>query len=302
MIKYTFPVLAKLGFADENIYTTLENRMKCGFGKCGRCNVGNVYVCKDGPVFTLAQLKELPDEYGLEYDQKLIKAIQDKYGPWLLTGKTSPPNDIAQHFIGHFLRVHYDDYYDSSEMKVETGEVQSQGCPCVPGMEGCAVSYMMNGQLHWFESNFNGAYRKGKPRSNPPGLTSEWLLPESILGQVTSQRRKDKWNGVKTSKRFFYCKAIFYGNAEDSRYWKLRRSLRPTVKGFLTGKATRCILSPNRTVKKGGIELIDGLLLSEELRLPFRLHWKVWEVGKKPFEKKDRTPIKKPIGSEWYSD
>jgi sulfhydrogenase subunit gamma (sulfur reductase) len=63
MIKYTFPVLAKLGFPDENIYTTLENRMKCGFGKCGRCNVGKVYVCKDGPVFTLAQLKELPDEY-----------------------------------------------------------------------------------------------------------------------------------------------------------------------------------------------------------------------------------------------
>jgi sulfhydrogenase subunit gamma (sulfur reductase) len=63
MIKYTFPVLAKLGFSDENIYTTLENRMKCGFGKCGRCNVGKVYVCKDGPVFTAAQLKELPDEY-----------------------------------------------------------------------------------------------------------------------------------------------------------------------------------------------------------------------------------------------
>jgi sulfhydrogenase subunit gamma (sulfur reductase) len=63
MIKYTFPVLAKLGFKDENIYTTLENRMKCGFGKCGRCNVGKVYVCKDGPVFTLAQLKLLPDEY-----------------------------------------------------------------------------------------------------------------------------------------------------------------------------------------------------------------------------------------------
>lgn len=63
MIKYTFPVLARLGFTDENIYTTLENRMKCGFGKCGRCNVGKVYVCKDGPVFTLAQLKELPDEY-----------------------------------------------------------------------------------------------------------------------------------------------------------------------------------------------------------------------------------------------
>jgi sulfhydrogenase subunit gamma (sulfur reductase) len=63
MIKFTFPVLYKLGFTDENIFTTLENRMKCGFGKCGRCNVGKVYVCKDGPVFTGKQLKELPDEY-----------------------------------------------------------------------------------------------------------------------------------------------------------------------------------------------------------------------------------------------
>ena len=52
MIKYTLPVLEKLGFPDERIYTTLENRMKCGIGKCGRCNIGPVYVCKDGPVFT----------------------------------------------------------------------------------------------------------------------------------------------------------------------------------------------------------------------------------------------------------
>ena len=63
MIKFTIPVLQKLGFKEENIITTLENRMKCGLGKCGRCNVGNVYVCKDGPVFTYAQMKELPQEY-----------------------------------------------------------------------------------------------------------------------------------------------------------------------------------------------------------------------------------------------
>lgn len=63
MIKFTFPVLKKLGFSDENIYTTLENRMKCGFGKCGRCNVGKFYVCKDGPVFTLSQLNNMPAEY-----------------------------------------------------------------------------------------------------------------------------------------------------------------------------------------------------------------------------------------------
>lgn len=63
MIKYTMPVLTKLGFTEDSIITTLENRMKCGLGKCGRCNVGNVYVCKDGPVFTYQQLKELPEEY-----------------------------------------------------------------------------------------------------------------------------------------------------------------------------------------------------------------------------------------------
>jgi NAD(P)H-flavin reductase len=63
MIKNTFPVLEKLGFPPENIFTTLENRMKCGFGKCGRCNVGKTYVCKDGPVFTAAQLAELPNEF-----------------------------------------------------------------------------------------------------------------------------------------------------------------------------------------------------------------------------------------------
>jgi sulfhydrogenase subunit gamma (sulfur reductase) len=63
MIKFTMPVLKKLGFQDKDIYTTLENRMKCGFGKCGRCNVGKVFVCKDGPVFNYEQILSLPEEY-----------------------------------------------------------------------------------------------------------------------------------------------------------------------------------------------------------------------------------------------
>ncbi len=63
MIKLTLPVLQKLGFPSERIYTTLENRMKCGLGKCGRCNTGKSFVCKDGPVYTLAELQELPAEY-----------------------------------------------------------------------------------------------------------------------------------------------------------------------------------------------------------------------------------------------
>jgi NAD(P)H-flavin reductase len=63
MIKFTLPVLEKLGFDGDHIYTTLENRMKCGIGKCGRCNIGPVYVCKDGPVFSARQLAELPQEF-----------------------------------------------------------------------------------------------------------------------------------------------------------------------------------------------------------------------------------------------
>jgi len=58
MIRFTFPVLEKLGFKPEQMLTTLEKRMKCGIGKCGRCNIGNLYVCKDGPVFSYAQIKD----------------------------------------------------------------------------------------------------------------------------------------------------------------------------------------------------------------------------------------------------
>jgi sulfhydrogenase subunit gamma (sulfur reductase) len=63
MIRFTQPVLEKLGFPPERIILSLELRMKCGIGICGRCNIGDKYVCKDGPVFTLAQLKEIPPEY-----------------------------------------------------------------------------------------------------------------------------------------------------------------------------------------------------------------------------------------------
>lgn len=63
MIKFTLPVFFDLGFSKENILTSLEMRMKCGIGKCGRCNVGKYFVCKDGPVFTFAQVNQLPPEY-----------------------------------------------------------------------------------------------------------------------------------------------------------------------------------------------------------------------------------------------
>ncbi len=63
MIKFTLAGLLELGFSKSRVYTTLELRMKCGVGKCGRCNVGDKFVCKDGPVFRMDQIDELPDEY-----------------------------------------------------------------------------------------------------------------------------------------------------------------------------------------------------------------------------------------------
>ena len=63
MIKFVLQSLIKLGFPPDRIITTLEMRMKCGIGKCGRCNIGKYYVCIDGPVFTCEQLMNMPKEY-----------------------------------------------------------------------------------------------------------------------------------------------------------------------------------------------------------------------------------------------
>jgi NAD(P)H-flavin reductase len=63
MIRFTLQALEKLGFKDEQIVTTLERRMKCGVGICGRCNIGEKFVCVDGPVFTQAQLRQMPQEF-----------------------------------------------------------------------------------------------------------------------------------------------------------------------------------------------------------------------------------------------
>jgi len=63
MIKFTQPVLDNLGYDADHIIMSFENRMKCGIGMCGRCNIGRAFVCKDGPAFTLAQLEHMPKEY-----------------------------------------------------------------------------------------------------------------------------------------------------------------------------------------------------------------------------------------------
>lgn len=63
MIKFVSGKLVELGLPREKILTTLEMRMTCGVGKCGKCNIGHQYVCIDGPVFKMSQLSEMPGEY-----------------------------------------------------------------------------------------------------------------------------------------------------------------------------------------------------------------------------------------------
>jgi len=62
MIKFVLQGLKEMNFADNQILTTLEKRMKCGIGICGRCNIGSKYVCVDGPAFTYDQLKDMLPE------------------------------------------------------------------------------------------------------------------------------------------------------------------------------------------------------------------------------------------------
>lgn len=61
MLKFTMITLYELEFKPEIIYTSLERRMSCGVGKCGRCNIGSAYVCKDGPVISMKELEKLSE-------------------------------------------------------------------------------------------------------------------------------------------------------------------------------------------------------------------------------------------------
>jgi len=61
MMKFVTMKLLDLGFSENDIYLSMEKNMSCGLGKCGHCRIGRFYICKDGPVFTYGQLKEIHD-------------------------------------------------------------------------------------------------------------------------------------------------------------------------------------------------------------------------------------------------
>ena len=61
MMKYGTFDLLKYGYKEENLYLSMEKKMYCGFGQCRHCVIGKHYACKDGPVFTYAQIKDEED-------------------------------------------------------------------------------------------------------------------------------------------------------------------------------------------------------------------------------------------------
>jgi NAD(P)H-flavin reductase len=63
MMKFVTKRLLDMGFADKDIYLSMEKNMSCGIGKCFHCNLGKYFVCKDGPVFTWEQIKDIPDPW-----------------------------------------------------------------------------------------------------------------------------------------------------------------------------------------------------------------------------------------------
>ena len=63
MIYYVTRMLAEMGFTPEDNYVTLEARMHCGLGKCGRCNLGDKLVCVDGPVFNMLEVGNMMETY-----------------------------------------------------------------------------------------------------------------------------------------------------------------------------------------------------------------------------------------------
>lgn len=62
-VMYKFVIMSLKGkrIPDENIYMSLERRMKCGVGKCGHCQINGVYCCQEGPVFHYPFVKQLEE-------------------------------------------------------------------------------------------------------------------------------------------------------------------------------------------------------------------------------------------------
>ena len=61
MLRFVTLRALEIGYQPEQIYLSMNRRMSCGIGKCGRCNIGPYYLCKDGPDMCYAKIKDYPN-------------------------------------------------------------------------------------------------------------------------------------------------------------------------------------------------------------------------------------------------
>ena len=126
MIRFTLAALQELGFPDEAVFTTLEMKMQCGLGKCGRCNIGGKYVCRDGPVFSAAELG------GLAKGVLVLPGIQK---PGDRIARADPTRQFAKSVI-------FRDYERTRRGRLHKGHLSTMGWNN-PLFQGVGVSVPM---------------------------------------------------------------------------------------------------------------------------------------------------------------
>jgi len=65
MMEATVDALENRGLSPDRVFLTLERHMQCGIGLCGHCQMGRLFVCKDGPVFALSELGDIFGREGI---------------------------------------------------------------------------------------------------------------------------------------------------------------------------------------------------------------------------------------------
>jgi len=65
MLRFVTLTCLNVGFQPGQLYLSMNRKMSCGFGKCGRCNIGPFYLCKDGPDVCYDEIKDYKDAFSL---------------------------------------------------------------------------------------------------------------------------------------------------------------------------------------------------------------------------------------------
>ena len=63
MLRFVTFRCLEIGYKPDQVYLSMNRRMSCGIGRCGRCNIGPYYLCKDGPDMCYAKIKDYPNVF-----------------------------------------------------------------------------------------------------------------------------------------------------------------------------------------------------------------------------------------------